>query len=156
MELLVEREPSRDLTTVGTMVVADSISSLFLFTLEDEVRAPGVKIYGETAIAAGRYRVTITRSNKFHKYLPEIHDVPGYEGVRIHSLNDRKQTLGCIGVGLTEADTGGTPAEDWIGRSREAMAKLMDKIARRDGVDGDGVERWALKEETWITIRNAA
>jgi hypothetical protein len=155
MEIVVQREPSRALTTMGTMEVSDGTLSLFLFTLEDQVRAAGVKVYGETAIPANRYPLAVTRSAKFNKYLPIIGGVPGYEGVRIHSLNNRKQTLGCIGVGQTSADTNGDLAEDVIQRSHAAMDALMEKIAQRDGKDPDGVERWVIKEPTWITIRNA-
>jgi len=156
MELLVQREPSRDLTTMGVLQADDAQSRLYLFTLEDQVRPAGVKVYGETAIPAGRYPVMITRSSKFNKYLPLLVGVPMFDGVRIHSLNNRKQTMGCIGVGQTSADLDGDLAEDVIQRSRAAMDALMMKIARRDGEDPDGVERWVLKEATWIDIRDAA
>ena|SRR3990167_8340906 len=149
MEIYEQREPSKNLVTMGSMWVDDAENRLYLFTLEDQMRPEGVKVDGETAIRAGRYRVVITRSPKFKKYLPEILGVPGFLGVRIHSLNNRKQTEGCIGVGLECAD-------EEIHRSREAMSKLMQKIARRDGEDPDGVEHWVEKEPTWISIYNPA
>jgi len=147
MELLVEREQSKQETTMGCMSIDDAETRLYLFTLEDQVRPPGVKVPGETAIPADRYPVHITRSRKFGKYLPLILGVPGFAGVRIHSLNNRKQTEGCVGVGLE-------CATEEIHRSREAMNKLMRKIAQPVGMDPDGVERWELREPTFINIKN--
>lgn len=58
-----------------------------------------LKVYGETAIPSGIYPVTITYSQKFKKKLPLISNVKGYSGIRIHSGNTAKDTLGCILVG---------------------------------------------------------
>lgn len=57
------------------------------------------KIYGETAIPAGRYQVLVTWSPKFEKRLPELLKVPGFTNVRIHAGADAKHTEGCILVG---------------------------------------------------------
>lgn len=54
------------------------------------------KVYGETAIPTGRYAVIMSYSPKFRKTLPEVLDVPGYGGIRIHSGNTPKDTLGCL------------------------------------------------------------
>lgn len=64
---------------------------------EEEIKE--LKVYGETAIPSGIYPVTITYSNKFKKNLPLINNVKGYSGIRIHSGNTAKDTLGCILVG---------------------------------------------------------
>ena len=58
-----------------------------------------LKVYGKTAIPTGIYPVTITYSQKFKKNLPLLLNVKGYEGIRIHSGNTDKDTLGCILVG---------------------------------------------------------
>lgn len=67
------------------------------------------KLYGETAIPTGTYKIDInTVSPKFKdrswaKFcggkLPRLIDVPGYSGVLIHVGNKPADTLGCILVG---------------------------------------------------------
>ena len=66
------------------------------------------KVYGETAIPTGIYNLKLSYSNKFanrawgKKYkgqVPELLDVKGFVGIRIHPLNTTEDSLGCIGVG---------------------------------------------------------
>ena len=57
------------------------------------------KIYGQTAIPCGRYRVVITESVRFKRRLPLLLDVPGFTSVRIHNGATAKNTEGCILVG---------------------------------------------------------
>jgi hypothetical protein len=57
------------------------------------------KRYGETAIPTGHYEVEITYSPKYKRMMPEIKDVKGFSGIRIHSGNTAKDTLGCLIVG---------------------------------------------------------
>lgn len=66
------------------------------------------KIFGKTAIPTGTYRVKLTYSPKFankpwaKKYgglVPEILNVKGFGGVRIHPGNDQYDTDGCPLVG---------------------------------------------------------
>lgn len=71
-------------------------------TLEDTVRN-GVKIAGKTAIPAGKYKVKKTMSPRFKKILPEILNVPGFSGVRIHAGNTAADTDGCLLLGLNKA-----------------------------------------------------
>jgi len=79
-------------------------------TLEDTDRyleVPGTeKVYGDSAIPRGRYKVTLTYSPHFKRILPEIHDVPGFSGVRIHGGNKEDDTLGCPLLGQTRTPTG--------------------------------------------------
>ena len=72
-------------------------------TLEDTVRPAGIKIAGKTAIPAGTYRVKKTMSPRFKKILPEILNVPGFSGVRIHAGNRAADTDGCLLLGLNKA-----------------------------------------------------
>lgn len=57
------------------------------------------KIYSETAIPAGTYKVIVTMSNKFGRELPLLADVPHFLGIRIHRGNTSKDSSGCIIVG---------------------------------------------------------
>lgn len=74
-----------------------------------------VKVYSKTSIPTGRYRIIIDYSNKFQKNLIRILNVRGFDGIRLHSLNEASQSLGCIGVGKKMSD-------GWIGESRKTYA----------------------------------
>jgi heme-degrading monooxygenase HmoA len=78
-----------------------------------------VKIKGATAIPTGRYEVQISYSNRFKKLLPILLNVPGFEGIRIHSGNTHHDTEGCILIGnKKDADT--------VFESRIAMEAFMN------------------------------
>ena len=67
----------------------------FCHTLEDERRADGVKVYGETCIAPGVYKFKVTMSNRFKRLMIQILDVPQFEGIRMHGGNTSKDSHGC-------------------------------------------------------------
>lgn len=67
-----------------------------------------IKVKGATAIPKGAYKVILSVSPKFKdrawakKYnglVPEIRDVKGYSGVRIHPANSADQVEGCVATG---------------------------------------------------------
>lgn len=58
-----------------------------------------IKEYGESAIPYGTYKVVITLSPRFKRFLPEILDVPHFTGIRIHRGNTEKDSHGCPIVG---------------------------------------------------------
>lgn len=67
-----------------------------------------VKVYGKTAIPKGTYKVVLSVSPKFKdrawakKYgglVPEITNVKGWTGVRIHPANSASELLGCCAPG---------------------------------------------------------
>jgi len=98
MKIKVIRDIFYDECTLGQMLID---GKPFCFTLEDKVRPPEEKkVYGKTAIPAGTYKVVMDYSAKYQRLMPHILDVPGFEGIRIHSGNIAQDTEGCILVGL--------------------------------------------------------
>lgn len=132
MKLLLQRAKSTSTDTPGQLFVDGAFEC---FTLEDIVRQPGVKVYGQTAIPAGTYEVLITQSPRFKRQMPLLINVPGFEGIRIHWGNKAADTDGCILVG-------DSPTAGWLGQSRVAFDRLFAKMQ-------------ATKESITIEIRAA-
>ena len=106
MKLKLVRKYRKETYTIGKLYV-DGV--YFCDTIEDKDRglddAMGLaeimikKRYGETAIPYGTYKVEITYSPKYKKLMPEVKNVKGFSGIRIHSGNTDKDTLGCLIIG---------------------------------------------------------
>lgn len=92
MRMVCIRTTYGPISTGGIFLLDDNF---FAYSLEDPIRT-GAKVPGNTAIPAGRYRVALTSSARFGKVMPQIVDVPGFEGVRIHGGNTAEDTEGCI------------------------------------------------------------
>lgn len=108
------------------------------FTLEDIVRPAGVKVYGQTAIPPGVYKVILTHSPKFSplyggKPIPLLVAVPMFEGIRMHWGNKAEDTDGCILVG-------DAPAPDWLGQSKIAYDRLYPKLVSGSDIT---IDIWA-------------
>lgn len=134
MNLELVRASCGPTCTLGKLYIDDVETC---YTLEDVVREE--KIYGETAIPAGRYRVRVTFSNRFQRDLPLLVDVPGFEGIRIHAGNTDKDTHGCVLVGLSVSPHGNA-----ISESRAAFVNVFAQI--RDAIEHG--------EEVWIDVRD--
>jgi hypothetical protein len=139
MKILIDRKWKKDTYTIGRLYVN---GVLFCNTLEDKDRGlnqtdsltsiKSKKVYGETAIPIGTYKVSLDiKSPKYSQinwykdlckgYMPRILNVPGWEGILIHPLTDASQTLGCIGVGLnTQVGK--------LTKSKETFAKLYKQM----------------------------
>ena len=91
------------------------------FTLEDKVRE-GEKVQNETAIPYGIYSVIIDISTRFGRPMPHVLDVPGFEGIRIHTGNTSHDTEGCILLGTTWA------GKDFVGNSKFAFEPFFEKL----------------------------
>jgi len=111
MEIIVQRTSPKDSDkTRGLLSIKDAA-----VTLEDTVRT-GPKVQGQTALPAGRYRVTLENSPRFG---PDTLTLTGFidgdpkkglystkgktathDGVRVHGGNTAKDTDGCPLVGL--------------------------------------------------------
>lgn len=108
MEIVLKRTVFTNKSTIGEL----SINGKFeCYILEDKDRGLSemmsleqinkLKVYGETAIPYGTYKVVVTKSERFSKmkgkpvYLPLLLNVKGYEGIRIHTGNKPEDTHGC-------------------------------------------------------------
>jgi hypothetical protein len=93
----------------------EKTNNILCDTLEDPIRElvdknndgdfndPGEgKVYGDTAIPCGRYEVELWFWKKYGKEYPRLKGVKGFSGILIHSVVDKEDTLGCIGVGLNK------------------------------------------------------
>jgi hypothetical protein len=135
MELRLQREKSNTECTFGKLYID---GEEFCQTLEDPVRVR--KIWGRTAIPAGRYRIRITKSARFKTLLPILVNVPNFIGVRIHAGNWASDTEGCILVGMERDES-----ENMVKMSKAALSKLLIRISK--AIDAH--------QEVWLTIHNA-
>lgn len=105
MEITLKRHTFGDTYTLGNMYFGNN--DCVIPTLEDKVREDGVKVYGETAIPYGRYRVVLdVLSPKFSRYpfymttckgkLPRLLNVKNFTGILIHAGCHERNTKGCI------------------------------------------------------------
>ena len=100
MKLILTRHARRADYTIGRL--EDENGMKICDTLEPIWRnydGGELKIPKKSAIPEGTYRVVVTKSQRFQKYLPLLVGVPGFEGVRIHAGNTSRDTEGCILVG---------------------------------------------------------
>lgn len=119
MNIVIDRKWKKDTYTIGNLYIN---GVLFSNTLEDRDRGltsamtleeiSKKKVYGQTAIPTGTYEIKMTYSNKFATrvwgkmykgYVPQLMNVKGYSGVRIHPMNTAADTYGCLGVGKNSA-----------------------------------------------------
>ena len=100
MKLILTRHARRADYTIGRL--EDENGMKVCDTLEPtwrDYKGGEMKIPKKSAIPEGSYRVVVTKSRRFQKYLPLLVGVPGFEGVRIHAGNTSRDTEGCILVG---------------------------------------------------------
>lgn len=130
MKLGLHRKYKKQNYTIGQLFIN---GELFCNTIEDRDRGldasmsigeiQSKKLYTETAIPTGTYRVTLTYSNKFKRILPLINNVKGFEGIRIHRGNTAKDSAGCPIVGLNTK-------KGMVTNSTEYEKKLIDILTK--------------------------
>lgn len=153
MELTLKRKYFKPTYTIGKLYVN---GAEVCDTLEDKDRGltqdmPTTeiykkKVYGQTAIPKGRYRVELNVispkfkdrewAKKYGGRVPRIMDVPGFDGVLFHPLNNPNQTLACIGLGDNKV-------RGQIVNAVKTHYEFMDNYLEPARLRG---------EETWLTI----
>jgi hypothetical protein len=135
MKLQVKRIFKGDRYTIGKLYI-DGVYECD--TIEDVVRelsatcpntprgiacACKEKVYAQTAIPAGTYRVTMEYSPWFKRTLPYLHNVPHFIGILIHSGNDQGHSSGCLIVGKNKV----------VGKVLESKATLDALLKKISG-----------------------
>lgn len=117
--------------TIGLMFINDVFEA---YTLEDEYREP--KVYGETCIPDGRYRIVLRAYGgfharylekfgaDFHKGMLEVSNVPNFKDILIHIGNTDEDTAGCLLVG----NRAELPINNYIGDSTNAYKRIYSQI----------------------------
>lgn len=120
MKLTLKRIARKEGYTIGKLYIDDAY---FCDTLEDRDRGleqampldmiKRIKVKGETAIPTGTYELSMRHiSPKYSRkkafaftggVMPRLLNVPGYEGVLIHSGKTAADSEGCILVGENKA-----------------------------------------------------
>lgn len=121
MNLKIKRLYYKEEYTIGKLYI-DGI--YFCDTLEDKDRGltdkdnistiKAKKVFGQTAIPKGNYKVIMSYSPRFQRVLPLLLNVKGFEGIRIHSGNTAKDTNGCILVGKNDVKGMVTNSKDTL------------------------------------------
>lgn len=140
MTITLTRKDRSELRCIGEFKYNDT----FFYSMEDTDRnlkqdmplegIKAIKVKSKTAIPYGKYEVVITYSDRFKKPLPLLLNVPGFEGIRIHSGNTEADTEGCILLGTTRNDT-------MVLNSRVAMGLFMIWL-----------KKTLSKEKVWIEV----
>jgi len=125
--------------TSGLLFEVNQNKRTFLaYTLEDEQR--DVKVWGETRIPAGTYKLKLREEggfhnrylnkygNTFHKGMIHVQDVPGFEYILWHTGNTDEHTAGCLILGNTQ--TNNRIAKDgFVGNSVDAYKFVYSRVA---------------------------
>jgi len=125
MKLELERIVLKNTYTIGELYIDEEYEC---DTLEDRVRPDGVKVFGETAIPEGTYKVIITFSKRFQRDLPLLLDVPMFNGIRIHFGNTAADTKGCILVGINNV-------KGKVTQSKVTFEKLFEKLKDQEDIE---------------------
>jgi hypothetical protein len=125
-------------STSGMLFEINNGKRTFLaYTLEDEQR--DVKVWGETRIPAGTYKLELRTEGGFHtrysgkygamhKGMIHVQDVPGFEYILWHTGNTDEHTAGCLILGNTQ--TNNRIAKDgFIGSSVDAYKFVYPRVA---------------------------
>jgi len=126
MELKLVRKHYGESFTEGKLFINNGFQC---YTVEDkdrklEIEGCESKVQNMTCIPKGTYKVTISMSSRFKKFMIEVLNVPCFKGIRMHSGNSSKDTEGCIIVGKSNAKDD----DNWVSESRIAYESLHKKV----------------------------
>lgn len=127
MKLSLKRDVFAEKFTLGSLLVDGRHLG---FTCEDTDRRlenEGEKVKGQTAIPRGSYKVILSYSHRFQKVMPEILNVPGFTGVRIHGGNTHENTEGCPLLGIQRT-------QDGVAKCKEVNDRLIQMIQEAEDV----------------------
>lgn len=99
MKLILTRIRTEGNCTLGSLELSGPVYKIFP-TLEP---SPPV-------LPAGTYPIKLEYSPKFQRYLWELKDIPGHAEIKIHHGNTRKDTQGCILIGMRHGYIAEAPA----------------------------------------------
>lgn len=138
MKYEVLRVSSQKDSTSGLLFEVDNGKRTFLcYTLEDEQR--DVKVWGETRIPAGIYKLGLRTEGGFHnrylsKYGADFHkgmiwvlDVPGFEYILWHVGNTDENTAGCLLLGNTQTSNL-VNKDGFVGNSGDAYKLVYPRV----------------------------
>ena len=128
----------KDATSGLLFEISQNKRTFLAYTLEDEQR--DVKVWGETRIPAGTYKLELRTEggfhnrylnkygNTFHKGMIHVQDVPGFEYILWHTGNTDEHTAGCLILGNTQ--TNNRIAKDgFVGNSVDAYKFVYPRVA---------------------------
>ena len=138
MELEVLRFSSQADSTSGALFdVVNGKRNFLCYTIEDEQR--DVKVWGETRIPAGRYKLSLRKEGGFHsryvakygdmhKGMIHVNDVPGFEFILWHTGNTDEHTAGCLIIGDSQ-ESNLVKKDGFVGSSVVAYKKVYPYVA---------------------------
>ena len=138
MKLEVLRISSQEDSTSGILFETTNGKRTFMcYTIEDEQR--DVKVWGETRIPAGTYKLKLRTEGGFHsrytgkygdwhKGMIWVQDVPGFEFILWHTGNTDESTAGCLILGQTQESNLIKP-DGWVGSSVSAYKFVYPRVS---------------------------
>ena len=139
MRLELYRFSSQNESTLGILYLVNNETNqkdFLCFTLEDEKRS--VKVYGETRIPKGTYKIKYRKEggyhNKYTKRFPSIHrgmleirDVPNFTHILLHCGNTDDDTDGCLLVGNVVSQN--ITKDGFLGQSTDCYKRIYPILA---------------------------
>lgn len=129
MKLVLTRNIFTERSTIGSLTVNGVLQCYTIEDTDRRLELGGIKIPKQTAIPRGTYKVILSYSPRFKKYLPLLLNVPCFKGIRIHPGNTSDDTEGCLLPVSTLTKEGGLYSKiafDDLLRKIKAVEKTED------------------------------